>query len=57
MGTLCYSSSTTPLEKEERINKLEYKTTEIIQSEKQEKERKKKTIKELQRYIMDHLAH
>lgn len=57
MGTICYSSSTTQLEKEERINKLEYKITEIIQSEKQEKERKKKTIKELQRYIMDHLAH
>lgn len=57
MGTICYSSSTTHLEKEKRINKLEYKITEIIQSEKQEKERKKKTIKELQRYIMDHLAH
>lgn len=41
MGTICYSSSTTHLEKEERINKLEYKITEIIQSEKQEKERKK----------------
>lgn len=57
MGTICYSSSTTHLEKEERINKFEYKTTEITQSEKQEKERKKKTTKELQRYIMDHLAH
>lgn len=48
MGTTCYSSSTTHLEKEEKINKLEYKTTEIIQSEKQERKtgkRKKKQLK------------
>ena len=48
MGTTCYSSSTTHLEKEEKINKREYKTTEIIQSEKQERKtgkRKKKQLK------------
>ena len=37
MGKICYSSSTTHLERKEKINKLEYKTTEIIQSEKQER--------------------